>query len=344
MRPAGWRRLARFALLAAGLLAVVAILGPRMPVDTTLRPVQFPADLDAYLADAEARVSALRPGAERRIVWHTADRESRTPYAVVYLHGFSASRQETAPLAERVADALGANLYYARLRGHGCDGPAMGRATANDWLNDAAEAYALGERLGERVVVMGTSTGATLALWLATQPGRDRLYTLVLVSPNLGAADPRERCLLLPWVGKALALLMPTRSFEPTNAAQARHWTTEYPSVALLQLAALVNHVRRLPLEAIAVPSLTFYSPRDQVIDVPRMLATHARIGRTKRAVKELVAVTDSDDPAQHVLAGDILSPSTTGLLAARSAEFVRRVRAHAEPPDRPSASRPVAR
>jgi hypothetical protein len=137
---------------------------------------------------------------------------------------------------------------------------------------------------------------------------------------------------------------MPTRSFEPTNAAQARHWTTEYPSIALLQLAALVNHVIRLPLETIAVPSLTFYSPRDQVIDVAQMLAIHARIGPTTGPVKELVAVTSSDDPAQHVLAGDILSPSTTELFAAQITAFVRRVPVREAPPGHPTSSRPVTR
>ena len=59
-------------LTLAAILAVLAVvfaLGPRASVDTALRPVSLPEDLDAYLAQAEARVNDLRPGAEKTIVW-----------------------------------------------------------------------------------------------------------------------------------------------------------------------------------------------------------------------------------------------------------------------------------
>ena len=50
----------------------------------------------------------------------------------------------------------------------------MDAATAGDWWNDTAEALAIGRRLGERVIVIGTSTGATMA-------------TLALADPALSA-------------------------------------------------------------------------------------------------------------------------------------------------------------
>ena len=90
--------------------------------------------------------------------------ERKTPYSVVYLHGFSATRQETAPLAECVADSLGANLFETRLAGHGREREPLADVRAEDWLHDAAEALAIAARLGERVIVIGTSTGATLAV------------------------------------------------------------------------------------------------------------------------------------------------------------------------------------
>ncbi|MDD4273595.1 MAG: hypothetical protein PHG14_07705 [Desulfobacter postgatei] len=37
----------------------------------------------------------------------------------VYIHGFSATRKETAPLSDLVAKTLNANLFYTRLSGHG---------------------------------------------------------------------------------------------------------------------------------------------------------------------------------------------------------------------------------
>jgi esterase/lipase len=310
---------------ALAVLTLLTAFGPRIEVDTRLNSVTLPADLDGHLAGSEARIPALRPQAQRRILWHDPASRQRTRYALIYLHGFSASPPEMAPMPQEVAKSLGANLYLARLRGHGQDAEAMGRASANDWLNDAAEAYAIGERLGERVVVIGASTGATLAVWLATLPHVERLHALVLISPNFGTADPRERLLRLPFAQHLLPLLAPTHGFEPANAAQALHWTTSYPSTALLQLAALVAHANRLPLEAIAVPTLTFYAPGDKVVDVGRMLAAHDRIGRASGAARELIALDDSDDPSQHTLAGDILSPSTTAFVAGAIADFARR-------------------
>lgn len=321
----GARRVAWVAAGALALLALAALLGPRLSLDTTLRVPSLPADLDAHLARAEAQVPNLRPQANRRIVWHDAVTQSRTGFAVVYLHGFSAGPVDTAPLAQQVAAHLRANLYLARLRGHGSDGAAMAAATANDWLNDAAEACAIGARLGERVVVIGTSTGATLALALALMPGCERLHALALISPNFGAADPRDRLLRLPWAARLVPLLVPTYRFEPANAQQARHWTTAYPSTALLQLAALVDHVRAQPLESITVPALTLYASADRVIDVERMLAERARIGLARGTANELVEIAGSDDPWQHTLAGDILSPSTTVRVAQRVAEFALR-------------------
>ena len=80
--------------------------------------------LDGYLRQSESRVSGIRPGCEKKIAWHNGQRRQRE-LAIVYIHGFSASRMETWPLCDRLAEAIGANLFYTRLTGHGQDGDAM---------------------------------------------------------------------------------------------------------------------------------------------------------------------------------------------------------------------------
>ena len=57
-----------------------------------------------------------------------------------------------------------------RLAGHGRSGAAMAEPLAGDWIEDMAEAMAIGRRLGDRVVVIATSTGGTLAAIAATDP------------------------------------------------------------------------------------------------------------------------------------------------------------------------------
>ena len=57
------------------------------------------------------------------------------------------------PLPDKVAAALGANLFYTRLTGHGQDGAAMAEGSVNAWINDYAEAMAIGRAIGGKVEI-----------------------------------------------------------------------------------------------------------------------------------------------------------------------------------------------
>ena len=130
---------------SVAVLLIAFIAGPRTPVIHQPQSVELPADLPGYLAKAEAAYPDITPGAEKTILWAHQDHQ-QTELAIVYLHGFSATRQETAPLSDDLAKSLGANLFYTRLAGHGRSSAAMGEASAGDWLNDAEEALAIGQR------------------------------------------------------------------------------------------------------------------------------------------------------------------------------------------------------
>ena len=315
----------RRALFGAGLVGAIGVafaLGPRPSVrDAWVEPA-LGDDVDAWLAGREAGVPGLRAGEAKSVLWADSVGRGRTPLAVVYLHGFSADRHEVEPLVSDLARDLGANAYFARLAGHGQDGAALGDATVEAWLADAAEAVAIGARIGERVVLVGTSTGGTLALWAAARPeGAERVAALVLVSPNLGLRDRSAALLTWPWGGLiARGVLGAQRCFEPVNAAQALHWTTCYPTRALLPMAALVAHVGALDLGAVRMPTLVVYSRRDAVVDpavTERVLAALGGRGPTD------FEVDDSGDPANHVIAGAILSPGTTDRVRARIVAFL---------------------
>ncbi|MCA9929941.1 MAG: hypothetical protein KC419_15765, partial [Anaerolineales bacterium] len=66
------------------LLVIVFLAGPRVAVDTSLRPVTLPADLDAYLAEQEARYNDITPGAEKTIIW-AGEPGQKTPLSIIYL-------------------------------------------------------------------------------------------------------------------------------------------------------------------------------------------------------------------------------------------------------------------
>lgn len=317
----------RMALYVIGFLVVAGIaaflLGPRPAFDTTVEfdETTLPDDLDAYIAASEARFDDLRPGNERRIVWAYPASRARTPIALVYIHGFSASSGELRPLPDLVAKNLGANIYYARLKGHGRSGDAMLDGSVHGWVNDFAEAVAIGRRLGERVIIIATSTGASLTTWAATRPELMRNVTgLVLFSPNFGLQATGSTLLGMPWAQQMVQLIIgDRRSFETRTQLHAQYWTSDYPSIALLPMASLVKLADAAEPGSITIPALFVYSPLDQVIRPELVAAKAAKWGAATR----IIEVTDDDDPSHHVIAGDALSPSTTGRLAKETAAWI---------------------
>ena len=95
------------------------------------------------------------------------------------------------------------------------------------------------------MLLLGCSTGGSLALWLASQPWVNGLVGLVLVSPGLRLSMPSLQWEVLAW----LALLLPRAAAHglvraanggPIKKANddsemyLRYWTSAYPIGAVL--------------------------------------------------------------------------------------------------------------
>jgi pimeloyl-ACP methyl ester carboxylesterase len=341
--------------VALALPALLFLSGPRVDTDPGAGPVTLPRNpghLEKYIARSERRIPRIIPGTEKRIRWYRPEvtaaecgvTRQKTEYSVVYLHGFSATRQETAPLASTVADRLEANLFATRFTGHGRTGRAMLNGSVRAWCRDTREAVKIGSRLGEKTVVIGVSTGAAAATWYGavqdageaggrigeTGPDGERarrgntIDALVLLSPNWAPADKRARILMWPW-GEHLArfFIGEERRWEPRNRLHERYWTNRYPVEALLPMMGMVRLVEEASFRRITAPTLVIYSPRDRVVD-PHVI--EERFEALGSRYKKLVPFSLSEDPSQHILAGDILSPSTTGEVAGIIADFIRQL------------------
>jgi len=306
--------------IASLMLIALLLLGlaPAMTPDRlTFEPPAVAASLP--LQDNDPSVI---PGTEERISWHHDD-QRRTPWAVVAVHGFSATRQETAPLAEMVASSLKANLFEARLSAHGINKAPMTGASAEDWLSDTARALALGAALGERIIVIGTSTGATLAMSLLDHDLMQPVDTLVLISPNFAPNDANAQWLTRPYGPKIAELVTgKTHSWQPHNEQQAKYWSTTYPTSAVVEMMRTVDRANAALPKTIPQRLLLFYSPEDKVVSPA---ATLAAVELIDARDKHIVAVRDPGDPSHHVLAGDILSPGMTATIAAGISEFISR-------------------
>ena len=154
-----------FLKISAGIIAVLSLVffvGPKVAAPVVNKPlpeITIPLEgLSAWIAQKEAAFPTLKPDNESKLVFADSIPQ-KTEYAIVYLHGFSGSAEDGAPVHEQVAEALGANIYLPRLLAHGLDGEEnLLEYTGEGSLDTAREALAVGKILGKKVILMGTST------------------------------------------------------------------------------------------------------------------------------------------------------------------------------------------
>ncbi|SDD14502.1 alpha/beta hydrolase [Ruegeria marina] len=310
-------------LLAGGL---VWWLGPYEKVDLAagFEPRRFGEGVQVYFESVESRFSDITPGVEKRVIWAPGGYERRTPYSVVYLHGFSATSEEIRPVPDRIAGALDANLVYTRLQGHGRGSAAMTEGTASGWMRDAAEALAAGRAVGEKVIVLSTSTGGTLAAAAALDPEMSAdVVAMILVSPNFGVNDPLAFVPSLPGARYWLPLVMGgERDVSSPDPAKNTYWTSRYSWEAVVPMAALVKAVVGLDFSLAQIPALFWFSPDDKVVrpDLTRQVA--ARWGGPVEVRN--VTMGPGDDPSSHVVAGDIMSPGQTDAAVAGMLDWLK--------------------
>lgn len=295
-------------LIAA--LVVLFFLGPKETIKQDLLSNKIPDDIDKYILSQESKIAHLVPGAEKKLIWRDEHKKQVTEYSLIYLHGFSASRQEVSPLVENLAEKLGTNVFLTRLTGHGQDNDAMSDITVNALFNDTLEAWEVGKRIGRKVIVVANSTGATLATWLAAQKNTENLSALILMSPNYGLKNKKSEWLLLPWAKYFIPLLEgDTYHFQPDNDLQARYWTWQYSNRALFPMMALVDYVRKQDFNAINVPVQVLYSEDDNVIDVAKIKSLYPQFGSK---IKQIQVISGTEGSQHHILAGEIMTPGTT--------------------------------
>ena len=308
------RKILRIALFLVVLLALAYFLGPKVD-DPTLEkalPEVTPdlVQLEREIEQREGDTPNIKPDNEARIVWADSI-PVKTPYSIVYLHGWSASQEEGDPVHLETAKRFGCNLYLPRLAGHGLteDEPMLD-VTADKLLASAKEAIAVGKQLGEKVILMATSTGGTLALYLAG--GDPDIAGLLLYSPNVAIFDPNAQFLAKPW-GLQLARLAnggDYHEFKEITEENSKYWTTKYRLEALTQLQALVdNTMTEATFESVRQPVFLGYYYKDEIhqdstVSVPAMLRMFEQLG-TPNNEKRKVAFPDV---GAHVMTSHITS------------------------------------
>ncbi len=294
-------------------LIIVYFLGPRpaSPKFTKDLPT-IPAEaaaLEQYINSNEAG-HKLKPDNEARILWLNDSSKQKTEYAVVYLHGFSASQEEGDPVHYEFAQKFGCNLYLSRLAAHGIDTTEpLVDFTADAVWNSAKEAYAIGKQLGKKIILMATSTGGTLALKLAAE--YPDIAGLILLSPNIAIKDSKAWLLNNHWGLQIAKLVKGKYNYaRDTTALYAQYWNNKYRIESTVQLEELLETtMKQSTFKKIAQPTLLLYyfkdeEHQDDVVKVSAMKRMFNQLS-TPDSLKRQVAIPNAGD---HVIGSYVKS------------------------------------
>jgi pimeloyl-ACP methyl ester carboxylesterase len=304
------------------ILCIAYLLGPAPdhPRYDTLLPeiVLSGYKLDSFVQEGESKWR-IKPGNEAKIEWYDSSQKQVTEYAIVYLHGFSASHEEGSPVHRTIAQTFGCNLYLSRLSMHGLDtSEQLLGLTADSYWESAKQALAVGKKLGKKVILMGTSTGGTQALQLAAAYPND-VAGIVLFSPNIAINDPNAWLLNNPW-GLQIARLVIGSNYniaKDTRAVYKKYWNTPYRLEATVQLQEMLEtSMKTATFQRITQPLLLLYYFRDAqnqdpVVRVDAMLDMFKQI-KTPVSLKREKAMPNTGD---HVIGSYLKSGDVDGVI-----------------------------
>jgi esterase/lipase len=299
--------------LVALILLYFAGPKPKKPVLNQNLP-KIEGSVENYVAAMESKPGLqIRPGCEAKILWANDSVKQSTEYVLLYLHGFSASRREGYPVNEDFAHHFGCNAFLARLASHGliADDPLIDM-TPERLYESAKEALVLAGQLGKKVVIMGCSTGCTLALKLAAD-FPTMVYGMILLSPNVQIKQKTAALLSGPW-GLKIAGLNYGGDFVVTaddpKGEDCKYWNCRYRIEAIVYLQQLLDAtMKKEVFEKVMCPVFMGYYYRDeqhqdQTVEVKAALNMFNALG-TPDANKRKMAFANA---GSHVIACDLTS------------------------------------
>ena len=280
-------------------------------------------DLDQYLKNKESQFSDLKKNVQKKIIW-SKKKNNKTKISIVYIHGFSASSEEVRPLPDLIGKDIRANIFYTRLTGHGRSSDAMGLSSISNWVNDLHEAIEIGSRIGQKVILISTSTGGTLSAISALNENLSKtILGYIFISPNFGINHKLANLISWPYSEYWLHLFIgKTRTIKPRNELDKKFWTLSYPTKALIPMARLVKKINNKDFSNVNNPALFYFSMDDKVVEPKKTLEFIENWGGETKTIN--VKMSEFDDKYSHVIAGDILSPRQTDIARKKMVKWIK--------------------
>lgn len=316
-------------MFLVALIFVVFVSGPRVKFTDLQKNTVMPIDIEEVeqlVQERESHVKNMRPGNKAEIIWADTVGQ-KTPYSIVYIHGFSASHEEGMPVHETIAKQFGCNLYLSRLDGHGLvDTNAFENLAPQDLISSTEFAIEVGKALGDSVILMMCSTGSTSGIYLAA--GDPEIAAMLHYSPNIDIEGESDELLLWPW-GRQMIKLVMGGSYNRISYSeeQAKYWYGVYHVNGLLALKSMIqNTMTPEVFNEITQPTFMAYyykneQEKDPIVSVDRMLDFYNMI-QTPDNQKRQIAFPNG----RHVMTSHAIPSPVTEELIAETSSFLQEI------------------
>jgi carboxylesterase len=202
-------------------------------------------------------------------------------FAIIAVHGFTASPGELRYLADRVA-AAGHQVHGMLLPGHGTTEAELASTRRRQWMDAVSNKVTSLRSDGHRVVIVGQSLGGALALHCAAD---GQVAGVVAFAPALR----------MPWLASLGRMVSPFVATFPKHELrfndfvdkQQVHqlWSYDHTPLRAVRELAAVGHEAKARLSLVTCPVLVYSAEHDAMI--------------SKRSVEQLAATLPGR--VQHV-------------------------------------------
>jgi esterase/lipase len=326
-------RLFQGLLLLLSLLMGIYFLGPKPVPPQLLKPTFTPSVslpiLEQEIAQSEKQVKGIKPENEAKIVWGDSTKKEKTKVAILYLHGFGASEKEGYPTNIHMADTFNSNMYLARLAEHGLN------EGDNNFLNFTAEKYYqsgekalhIAKQLGDSVVIVSTSAGAAMGLFLVSR--HPEIKAILMYSPAIKLFKKEAAMMSGPW-GLEITKLFTGKEHNDwvyKSENHAKYWTNHQRFEGVVQFSIFLKETMKAEtFSQVKCPVFMGYYYRDEenqdkVVSVVAMQEMFEQLG-TPSYLKRKVNFPNANS---HVIATSFLSNAWQNV-EAESIKFMREI------------------
>lgn len=233
--------------------------------------VDFSRDYNTFYIEGESKKKRIG-----RPVFLKADNEIA---GVLLIHGYMAAPEEMKQFASYLR-SRSYSVYVPRLKGHGTAPEDLAQTTYDQWIESVEEAYIVLRHSCSKIIIGGFSTGAGLALEVATRVGD--IKAVFAVAPPMRLKDLGSYFVpaIDTWNAmiKKIHLDAIAKEFVENHPENPHINYIRNPIAGVRQLEKLMDQLAQ-KLPSVNIPTLVVQSRKDPVVNPSGTLKMFEKLG-----------------------------------------------------------------